>query len=491
MGNKLNASGPGLWFACPMVAALPSAARPDMKEISRTAQEFMFCTGIENSYPLIRWQGKTVRRDGMEMSAHYRRWREDFDLVKGLGLHFLRYGPPLYKTWRAGGHYDWELADQTFERLRRLKIHPITDLCHFGLPDWLGDFQNPDFPQLFAHYARAFARRFNWVRLYTPVNEIFIAAEFSAKRGWWNECLTTDKAFVTALKHLVRANVLAEEAILEVQPRASFIQSESTSYFHQAGPKARDAADMSNQRRFLSLDLNYGNDVTATLYEYLLDNGMTRDEYHWFMAHGRALTPHCIMGNDYYPSNEHLVGEDGRVEPSGEIFGYYVITHQYYQRYQLPVMHTETNLKAGENAACDWLHKEWQNVLRLKADGVPIMGFTWYSLIDQTDWDVGLREIRNKTNPCGLYDKNRKPHPVAQAYRKLIAEWRPRVPREEQARNLHLAWDASDGQDRPTARPVRKPRAADGGNGEAGLRSTNPARARASRKAARATSGRE
>ena len=50
------------------------------------------------------------------------------------------------------------------------------------------------------------------------------------------------------------------------------------------------------------------------------------------------------MGNDYYITNEHLVHADGRIEPSGEIFGYYVITHQYYERYRIPVMHTETNL---------------------------------------------------------------------------------------------------------------------------------------------------
>jgi hypothetical protein len=39
------------------------------------------------------------------------------------------------------------------------------------------------------------------------------------------------------------------------------------------------------------------------------------------------------MGNDYYVTNEHLVHPDGSVQASGEIFGYYVITRQYYNRY--------------------------------------------------------------------------------------------------------------------------------------------------------------
>lgn len=94
-----------------------------------------------------------------------------------------------------------------------MDIVPIVDLSHFGVPDWIGNFQNSDFPALFADYARAFAQRFPWVRLYTPVNEMFICATFSAAYGWWNEQLSSDTAFVTALKHIVKANILAMAAI--------------------------------------------------------------------------------------------------------------------------------------------------------------------------------------------------------------------------------------------------------------------------------------
>ena len=112
--------------------------------------------------------------------------------------------------------------------MRRRKIVPIVDLCHFGLPDWLGNFQNPDFPELFIGYTRAFANRFPWVQLYTPVNEMYICARFSALYGWWNEQLASDYAFVRALKHLVKANVLAMHTILALRPDAIFIQSESS-----------------------------------------------------------------------------------------------------------------------------------------------------------------------------------------------------------------------------------------------------------------------
>lgn len=387
----------------------------------------MFATGIENSYPTIEWQGKALRQDEMAKTKHYERWREDFDLLRELGIEYLRYGPPYFSTHTAAGKYDWDFADQTFNALREQKVTPIADLCHFGVPDWLGNFQNPDWPKLFVEYARAFAQRFPWVRFFTPVNEIFIAATFSAQFGWWNERMKTDRAFVAALKHLCQANVMAMRAILEVRPDAIFIQSESTQYFHAEDPDCEDAARRFNEKRFLSFDLTYGHHLNATVYEYLLDNGMTRDEYHWFLQH--HVRSRCVMGNDYYATNENLVHADGSISLSGEIFGYYPITHQYFARYSLPVMHTETNGLGGEDGP-KWLQKEWANVHRLKQDGVPLIGFTWYSLQDQVDWDTSLRENNGNVNPLGLCNLDRKINPVGHAYKKLIEQWRRTLPTE-------------------------------------------------------------
>ena len=382
---------------------------------------FLFATGVENSNPTIK-NGR-VRVDEMAKCGHYTCWRDDFDCVQQLGVRFLRYGPPLYRTHLGPDRYDWAFADETFTELYRRGITPIVDLCHFGVPDWIGNFQNPDFPELFEQYASAFAQRFPWVQFYTPVNEMFICALFSARYGWWNEQLTDDRSFVTALKHIVKANVLAMHAILKVRPDALFIQSESSEYFHAENPKAIKPAEILNAMRFLSLDLNYGRRVDSEMYEFLMDNGMTRDEYHFFLK--RSLRRHCILGNDYYVTNEHRVAHDGRMRPSGEVFGYCEITRQYHRRYRLPVMHTETNISQGPNGdeAVQWLWKEWANVLRLRNDGIPIIGFTWYSITDQVDWDSALREDRGNVNPVGLFDLDRNIRPVGETYRQLIANW--------------------------------------------------------------------
>lgn len=387
---------------------------------------FMFATGIENSIPTIN-NGRT-RVDQMEACGHYRQWQTDFDLVEDLGIGYLRFGPPLHKTFLAPGRYDWEFADLTLRDLKARDITPIVDLCHFGVPDWIGNFQNPDFPVLFARYAADFAERYPWIQLYTPVNEMFICAVFSAQYGWWNEQLTTDLGFVTALKHIVKANVMAMREILKRRPDAIFIQSESSEYYHADSPAAIGPAETLNAKRFLSLDLNYGRRVNSDMYEYLMDNGMTREEYHFFL--GNRLKQHCILGNDYYWTNEHRVHADGSTCASGEVFGYTEITRQYYGRYGLPVMHTETNLREGPNGdeAVNWLWKEWASVLRLRNIGIPTVGFTWYSLTDQVDWDTALREQNGNVNALGLYDLNRNIRRVGSAYKQLIRDWHDVLP---------------------------------------------------------------
>ena len=407
---------------------------------------FMFCTGIENSVPTI--DGGKTRIDQMESCGHYQRWREDFSLVTDLGIQFLRYGPPIHSSWTGPGKCDWAFADETFAELKRRNIVPIVDLCHFGVPDWIGNFQNPDFPKLFADYARAFAERFAWCQLYTPINEMYICAMFSAKYGWWNEQLTTDRSFVTALKHIVKANVLAMQAIIERRSDAIFVQSESSEYFHATNPAAIPRAEHLNEMRFLSLDLNYGKRVDSSMYQYLLDNGMTREEYDFFPEN--HLKQHCIMGNDYYLTNEHRVADDGSTCPAGEVFGYDGITHQYHHRYRLPVMHTETNISQGPlgTEAVDWLWKEWANVLRVRNDGVPIVGFTWFSLTDQTDWDTALREKNNNVNAVGLYDLDRKIRPVGTAFKQLIADWRDVLPTQSVCLTVPVVMpDQADGSD--------------------------------------------
>ena len=405
----------------PLRPAKQKQRRPLAHVAARGEHAFIFATGIECSYPTL--EGGRWRRDQMAASGHYRRYAEDFDLCVELGLSHLRYGPPLHRILLGPDAYDWSFTDAAMEAIRERGITPIVDLCHFGLPDWLENFQNPEVPDALAAYAGAFAARYRWVRLYTPVNEMYVCARLSALEGLWNEQRRDERSFLTAVRHLVRANLEMMKAILAVRPDAAFVHSESGEFYQPCCPDEEivGTADFENERRFLPLDLLLAHPVGECMRRHLREQGMPDEEYAWFMA--QKPPRRTVLGVDYYEWNEKLIDTDGKPQALGELFGWYVIANQYWERYRLPMMHTETN-HLDARAAPRWLWRQWHNIELIRRAGTPIVGFTWYSLTDQIDWDIALAEPLGNVNPVGLFDLNRDPRPVGQAYRHLVQTFR-------------------------------------------------------------------
>ena len=387
--------------------------------------EFMFATGIECSTPTIengRW-----RRDQLYETDHYRNWRRDLELVKELGLKYLRYGFPIHLIYHGRNKFDWTFPDAVCSAMKEMGIVPLIDLVHFGVPDWLENFQNPELPECLAEYAAKFAERYPWIRFYTPVNEMYVTTRMSALEGVWNEQLRSERSFVNAIRNVARSSVLMMRAISAVNSNAIFINSESSEFYQACCPEEdiQRIADFENQRRFIALDLLYGHPVRDDIRAYLFDNGFPPTEYDWFM--NQNSRDRSILGIDYYEWNEKVINSDGRPQMLGELFGWYVVTRQYHERYKRPVMHTETNTPDAEKAP-NWLLRQWHNIELIRRDGVPVVGFTWYSLLDQVDWNIGLGKALGNVFPVGLFDLNREPRAVAQAYMHLLKMYGGNVP---------------------------------------------------------------
>ncbi len=386
--------------------------------------EFMFATGIECSYPTI--HNGTWRFDAMEACDHYKRWEEDLQLVAKIGIKYLRYGPPLHRIFLGPNKYDWDFLDKVSTGMQMLGITPILDLCHFGVPDWLENFQNPELPTRLAEYAGAVARRYPWMKMYTPVNEMYVTTRNSALYGMWNEQLCSETAYVTATKHVVLASILMSQAILNERPDAIILNSESSEFNQACCPDEEIVrlADFENQRRFIALDLLYGVRPREDICDYVQSNGITRDELNWILD--QSPCDRAILGVDYYEWNETLIDENGKRHSLGELFGWYVITAQYFNRYKRVMMHSETNHPDPKKAPA-WLWRQWHNVELMRASGIPVVGFTWYSLTDQVDWNQGMSQALGNVYPVGLADLNRTPRAVGLAYENLINLYRGKV----------------------------------------------------------------
>lgn len=400
----------------PRLRAARQRPRRSATGIRNGGAGFIFATGIECSYPTIE-QGKW-RQDQLADTGHYRRWQQDFALAREIGVTHLRYGPPLHLIYEGPARYDWALIDEAMADLEQHGPEPIVDLCHFGVPSWLGDFQNRDVPQALGEYAGAFAERYPWVRFYTPVNEMYVCARMSALEGAWNEQKRDESAFVAAAFHLAGASVRMSDAILAHRPDAIFVNGESSEFYQPCcpDPQIEAKAAFENERRFLPLDLIFAHAVSERMLGYLREHGR-EEAYRRFLQ--REVPRRSIIGIDYYEWNERLVDQNGSPRALGELFGWYVIASHYYERYKRTMMHTETN-RLDASDAPRWLWRQWHNVGLLRGAGVPLVGFTWYSLTDQLDWEIGLMRANGRVDPVGLFDLNRDPRAVGLSYRHLI-----------------------------------------------------------------------
>jgi beta-glucosidase/6-phospho-beta-glucosidase/beta-galactosidase len=403
--------------------APPVPRRPDGSKFRRKegSAAFMFATGIECSYPTIE-QGKW-RRDEMQATGHYEQWQHDFELARMIGITHIRYGPPLHLVFAGPGRYNWDYCDQPMEELKEHGPEPIVDLCHFGVPSWLGNFQNPDIAPALAEYAGAFAERYPWVRFYTPVNEMYVSARMSALNGIWNEQLHDEGAYARAAWNLASASIAMSDEILKRREDAVFINSESGEFYQPCCPDEhiQKIADEANARRFLPLDLIYAHPLTKSMHDLLTRQGISQEEIDRLGQ--REVPKRSILGVDYYEWNERLIDREGKALALGELFGWYVIADQYWQRYRRPMMHTETN-KMDADGAPRWLWRQWHNVQLLAKAGVPLVGFTWYSLTDQIDWSIAMSEPLGIVYPVGLFDLNRETRTVGLAYKHLIELYR-------------------------------------------------------------------
>jgi hypothetical protein len=176
-------------------------------------------------------------------------------------------------------------------------------------------------------------------------------------------------------------------------------------------------ADHWNGIKHLSLDLTLGHQLDAGMAAFLNDNGVTSNDLSFFRE--KRAVGQRWLGLDYYSTCEHRIAANGRQTTNHKGVGFRSLARAYYDRYHIPLFHCETNRVSHH--AVSWLERQWEDVTSLMSVGVPVRGFTWYSLTDQIDWQHALRHEHNELHPVGLYDLERRIRPVGEAYRRMIA----------------------------------------------------------------------
>ena len=377
-------------------------------------ETFLWCTGIEDTFITTPWPKTGRTLDEYELTGHYERWREDIGLMKEIGVNSARYGLPWHRINPRRGVWDFEWADRAVDRLLELGIQPIIDLVHYGLPTWIdGAYGNSDFPEYMADYAGRVATRYRGrVFAYTPLNEPRITGWYCGRIGWWPPFGRSWKEFVNVMKAVARGIVRTVETLRAVDDEILPVHVDATDLYQPISDALQPEADFRQELVFLSLDLISGR-ITQNhmLTPWLRKHGFTEADFAWFQEHAIELP---FIGINLYPMftyKEVSRSAQNRLRirmpyAGGELIDR--LAKLYWERYHAPLFISETASVGSVARRMKWLHDSLAATQRVRASGIPLVGYTWWPLFALVTWAYrqGEKPVASYLKQMGLWDLN-------------------------------------------------------------------------------------
>ena len=147
-----------------------------------------------------------------------------------------------------------------------------------------------------------------------------------------------------------------------------------------------------------------GVDSNHPLTTYLQQHGATAEDLDWISDHRTRID---VLGLDYYIHSEIEWYWDRKLQrpniawPVQNPVGFSRVTTDYVERFRLPVMLGETNLRGTVRDRLTWLKFMEEECERLAAIYTDFRGFCWYPSIDSTDWSNFCRKASGVVDPQG------------------------------------------------------------------------------------------
>ena len=398
------------------------------RSVPEIFEEFRWAVGVECSVL------PHIKVDQFEWTQHNALWREDFRLIKeDLGCPSVRYCLPWSMLEPQRGKFEWGWADERVDYITgELGLKLMLDVMHFGTPQWLplavGD---PEFPEALEALAEKLAERYrDRVSVFCPFNEPLVTALFSGDFGFWPPHSRRWRGYMPVLSRIVQGTVRATRAIRRMAPEAAVVLCDACEHHHTRDASLEPDVQLRNLRRFAVLDLITGQvDAKHPLYSWFVGYGMGETDLAWLAANRWAPD---VIGLDYYSHTEtqlERIGGGIRQKKPDRPLGIYGCAQEYWNRYGIPLMVTETSIDGSPLQREIWLEQTVDDCRRLREEGVPLVGYTWWPFFDNIDWDGALLHHIGKIHGVGLYNLRRQkdgrlkrvPSPLAKLLKDTIA----------------------------------------------------------------------
>jgi beta-glucosidase len=329
---------------------------------------------------------------------HYHRYRADIALLAELGFNVYRFSMEWARIEPEEGEFSLAVLEHYRDMLRACREHnltPIVTFHHFSSPRWLmarGGWENKKTPDRFARYCQRAARYLgDLIGVACTINEANIASVMTKmgfgaprkrlyKKRWW---LEASEALGASPKRLSPFTYAASTKAIKI--------------IMQAHRQAREAIKSSSENVLVGLTLAL-QDIQP------IENGEK------FAARMRKEI------NDIYL--ESLQGDDfvgvqaysrSRVGPKGVLSAEegVELTQMHYEFWPealeatirdavaktgLPVIVTENGIATSDDTRrIEYIRRALAGVSNCLQDGLPVLGYTYWSAFDNFEWSLGYR----------------------------------------------------------------------------------------------------
>jgi beta-glucosidase len=304
----------------------------------------------------------------------YHRWRQDVDLVAGLGLAAYRFSLEWSRIEPAEGEFSVAALDH-YRRMcagcHERGIVPVVTFHHFTSPSWLaarGCFEAADAPERFARFVeRAAAHLGDLIGWACTINEPNVIGAMGYTVGDYPPGVKDDLGRHLAVNEaMVRAHRLAVDAL-------------------RSGPGTYPVGLTLSMAEIVA---DEGGETTRDMAEEILENTFLRAAEGDDFVGVQAYTRMHFGPEGLAPDDPEVAQTQMGTENWPEAVGHCVRRTAAFTG--LPVLVTESGIATEDDAErITYLDTVLRAVHACIADGVDVRGYFVWSLLDNFEWNMG------------------------------------------------------------------------------------------------------
>jgi beta-glucosidase len=335
---------------------------------------------------------------GLEPSGaacmHYQLYRQDFDLVQSLGHNCHRLSIEWSRIQPRPGEFSTEALahyKDVIRALRQRHIEPVVTLHHFTNPQWFADqggWAGPNAVDLFCAYVDKVVNELSEdVTYWVTINEPLIYLFFSFIAGDWPPNQRSLLLAGRVRKNLIRGHIRAYRLIHAIYAKQKKNRPLVSIAHHMpiylaCTDRIRDRFSVWARNRLVNrnmLDIF----IKARALDYIGVNYYSRT-----LVHTDGWSAQEIMFKSCAHHDDVLVKNSmgWEVYPEGIYKSLMIL-----RRYKMPIFILENGICTDDDRLrWEYIKQHIAQVHKAIQQGVEVIGYTYWSLMDNYEWDKGF-----------------------------------------------------------------------------------------------------